>query len=107
MAQAAKIVAEKAAPRLLALVAEEVTREAVSRAAAQLGWSDIVVKAGGLAKAGRAVDGAKAPAVLLVDLADEAEPDVALGDLVKRCGPATRVLAIGTINDVALFRRRD
>ena len=105
MAQAAKIVAEKAAPRLLALVADEVTREAVSRAAAQLGWSDIVVKAGGLAKAGRAVDGAKAPAVLLVDLADEAEPDGVLGDLVKRCGPATRVLALGTTNDVTLFRR--
>ena len=51
------------------------------------------------------MDGAKAPAVLLVDLADEAEPDVALGDLVRRCGPATRVLALGTTNDVTLFRR--
>lgn len=105
MAQAAKIVTEKGAPRLLALVADEVTREAVSRAAAQLGWADIVVKAGGIAKAGKALDGAKAPTVLLVDIADEAEPDAALGDLVNRCGPATHVLAIGTTNDVTLFRR--
>jgi pilus assembly protein CpaE len=105
MAQAAKNVAEKGAARLVALVADEVTREAVSRAAAQLGWADVVVKAGGLAKAGKALDGGKSPAVLLVDLADDAEPDAALGDLVKRCGPATRVIAIGTVNDVTLFRR--
>ena len=43
--------------------------------------------------------------MLLVDLAEEAEPDAALGDLVKRCGPQTRVIAIGTVNDVTLFRR--
>ncbi|HXQ51178.1 MAG TPA: AAA family ATPase [Stellaceae bacterium] len=105
MAQAAKIVAEKAAPQLLALVVDEVTREAVSRAASQLGWTDVAVRAGGLAKAARAIDAAKAPQVLLVDFGDEAEPDAALGDLVKRCGPGTRVLAIGTLNDVTLFRR--
>ena len=43
--------------------------------------------------------------MLLVDFADETDPDAALGDLVKRCGPQTRVIAIGTINDVTLFRR--
>jgi pilus assembly protein CpaE len=105
MAQAAKLVAEKTAPRLVALVADEVTREAASRAAAQLGWTDAVVKAGGIAKAGRAIDGAHPPSVLLVDIADEAEPDAAIGDLARRCGPGTRVLAIGTANDVTLFRR--
>jgi pilus assembly protein CpaE len=105
MAQAAKIAAEKSAPQLLALVADEVTREAVSRAAAQLGWSDVAVRSGGLAKAARAIDAAKAPQVMLVDFGDDAEPDAALGDVVKRCGPGTRVLAIGTLNDVTLFRR--
>ncbi len=105
MAQAAKLTADMPAPRLVALVADEVTREAASRAAAQLGWTDAVVRAGGIAKAARALDSARPPAVLLVDLADEAEPDVAVGDLVKRCGSATRVIAIGTANDVTLFRR--
>lgn len=105
MAQAAKIAAEKAALRLVALVADDVTRETVSRAATQLGWNDAVVRAGGLAKAGRAVDPAKAPAVLLVDLAGEAEPDGAIAELAKRCGSATRILAIGTENDVTLYRR--
>lgn len=105
MAQAAKAVAEKGAPKLLALVADDVTREAVTRAAGQLGWSDVAVKAGGLAKAGKALDSAKIPAVLLVDFAEEAAPDAALGDLVKRCGQQTRVIAVGTTNDVTLFRR--
>jgi pilus assembly protein CpaE len=105
MAKAAKLAAETAGLKLMALVADEVTREAVSRAAAQLGWSDIVVKAGGVAKATRAIDGAKAPAVLLVDIAEDEQADGALGELVKKCGPATRVLAIGTMNDVTLFRR--
>jgi pilus assembly protein CpaE len=105
MAQAAKLVAENTAPRLVALVADEVTREAANRAASQLGWADAVVRAGGIAKAGRSIDSAHPPSVLLVDIADETEPDAAIGDLVKRCGPGTRVLAIGTANDVTLFRR--
>ncbi len=105
MAQAAKVVADKSALKLLALVADDVTKEAVTRAAAQLGWSDVMVRGGGLAKAGKALDGGKTPAVLLVDFADETDPDAALGDLVKRCGTQTRVIAIGTTNDVTLFRR--
>jgi pilus assembly protein CpaE len=105
MAQTAKIALEAASPRLVALVADEVTREATSRAAAELGWSDAVVRAGGLAKAARSIDPAHPPQVLLVDLGEETEPDAALAEIVSRCGPQTRVLAIGTVNDVALFRR--
>ncbi len=104
MAQAAKIVSDKASsPRFVALVADEVTREAASRAAVQLGWTDAVVRAGGLAKATRAIE--QAPDVLLVDVAGEEEPDAALSELIRRCGPGTRVIAIGTVNDVTLFRR--
>ena len=106
MAQTAKVIAEKSpALRLVALVADEVTREAASRAAAQLGWTDVAVRAGGLAKAARSIDPAKPPAIVLVDLGEEGEPDAQVDELVKRCGPQTRVLAIGTVNDVTLFRR--
>jgi pilus assembly protein CpaE len=105
MAQAAKIVVNiPPAVSLLALVADEVTREAASRAAAQLGWTDVTVQPGGLAKAARTLDPSKPPSVLLVDLAEETDPDAAIGDLVKR-SPQTRVLAIGSVNDVTLFRR--
>ena len=106
MAEAAKVIADKAAStKLVALLSDEVTREAVSRAAQQLAWNDAVVKAGGLAKAAKAIDPAKPPSLLLIDVHEEAEPDAIVGELVQRCGPATRVIVIGTINDVALFRR--
>lgn len=104
MAQAAKIITDNSAsPRLVALVGDEVTREATSRAAAQLGWGDAVVRSGGLAKAARAIE--PPPQLLLLDLAGEEEPDAAVGELARRCGPGTRIVAIGTVNDVTLFRR--
>jgi len=103
MAQAAKIVSDNTtSPRLVALVGDEVTREAASRAASQLGWGDAVVKSGGLAKAARVIE--PAPQVLLLDLAGEEEPDAAVGEIARRC-PGTRIIAIGTVNDVTLFRR--
>jgi len=106
MAQAAKIILNtQPSVSLLALVADEVTREAASRAAAQLGWTDVSVQPGGLAKAARSIEPTKPPSVLLVDLAEEADPDIAIGELAKRCGPQTRILAIGSVNDVSLFRR--
>jgi len=104
MAQAAKIVSDNSAsPRLVALAADDVTREAASRAAAQLGWGDAVVKSGGLAKAARAIE--PPPQVLLLDLAGEEDPDGAVGEISRRCGPGTRIIAIGTVNDVTLYRR--
>lgn len=106
MAEAAKVIADKpASTKLVALLSDDVTREAVSRAAQQLSWGDAVVKAGGLAKAAKAIDPAKPPNLLLIDVHEEAEPDAVVSELIQRCGPATRVIVIGTINDVALFRR--
>ncbi len=106
MAQAAKIAADgTAAPRLMALVADEVTREAASRAASQLGWGDAVVLAGGLAKAVRSLDPAKMPALLVVDISGEDEPDAAIDEIIQRSGTGTRIITIGTVNDVMLFRR--
>ncbi len=104
MAQAAKLATDNtASPRLVALVGDDVTREAASRAAAQLGWSDAVVKAGGLAKAARAIE--PPPQLLLLDLAGEEDPDGTVGEIARRCGPGTRIIATGTVNDVSLFRR--
>jgi pilus assembly protein CpaE len=106
MAEAAKIRSEsRESVRLLACLADEVTREAASRAAAQLGWAEAVVRPGGVAVATGAVDRNKPPQLLLVDLADATEPAQMVAQLMSRCGPATRVIAIGTVNDVTLFRQ--
>jgi pilus assembly protein CpaE len=88
----------------LAVVADDVTRETVSRVAAQQGWPHARVERGGIGAALAAVERA-APRLLLVDLSDAGEPVAALDALADRCPPDTAVLAIGAVNDVALYRR--
>lgn len=105
MAQAAKVMTAMGnASRLIACVADDVTREAVSRAAAQLGWTDAAVRDGGVATAPHTIDPNRPPAVLLVDLAGEESPVSAVADLIALCGQQTRIITLGAINDVGLFR---
>ncbi len=91
--------------RFVACVADDVTREAVSRAVAQLGWSNAKVRAGGLDVARRSIDITSPPGLVLVDLSDAGEPVEGMHELAQLCGPATRFLAIGSINDVSLYRQ--
>lgn len=105
MAQAAKVMSgTRDAVRFIACIADEVTREAVSRAAASLGWVDVTVRAGGIADAPHVIDRKRPPGLLLVDLSDHADPIPAVNQLIEVCGASTRILAIGAINDVGLFR---
>jgi pilus assembly protein CpaE len=106
MAEAAK--AEPASgsrPRFVACVADDVTREAVSRAVAQLGWSNAKVKAGGLQAAMKAIDVTMPPSLVLVDLAEASNPVEGMHELAQLCGPNTNFLAIGSVNDVSLYRQ--
>jgi pilus assembly protein CpaE len=91
--------------RFVACVADDVTREAVSRAVAQLGWANAKVRAGGIEEARRSIDITSPPALVLVDLSDAHEPLEGMHELQQLCGPATRFLAIGSINDVSLYRQ--
>lgn len=91
--------------RFVACVADDVTREAVSRAVAQLGWANAKVRAGGLDAARRSIDITAPPALVLVDLSDAHEPLEGMHELQQLCGPSTRFLAIGSINDVSLYRQ--
>ena len=89
---------------LLAVVADNVTRETVSRVAEQQGWPHARIERGGIGAALVAVEAA-APRLLLVDLSDAGDPVAALDALAEGCPPDMAVLAIGTVNDVALYRR--
>jgi pilus assembly protein CpaE len=105
MAKAAKAASSaKEGPRLVACIADEVTREAASRAAAGLGWSDAKVRSGGSASAAYEIDRKRPPQLMLVDLTDATDPAAAVAELIEVCGPQTRILAIGAVNDVGLFR---
>jgi pilus assembly protein CpaE len=91
--------------RFVACVADDVTREAVSRAVANLGWQNAKVRPGGIYAARRSIDITSPPRLVLVDLAESADPVEGLTELTQLCGPATRFLAIGAVNDVTLYRQ--
>ncbi len=104
--EAAKAVpAGSAAVRFVACVADDVTRETVSRAVASLGWSDAKVRAGGVETAGRAIDAHSPPTLMLVDVTEASNPVKELSDLAEALGPDTTLLAIGAVNDVSLYRQ--
>jgi pilus assembly protein CpaE len=91
--------------RFVACVADDVTREAVSRAVANLGWQNAKVRPGGIDAARRSIDITSPPRLVLVDLAESADPVEGLTELSQLCGPSTRFLAIGAVNDVSLYRQ--
>jgi pilus assembly protein CpaE len=91
--------------RFVACVADDVTREAVSRAVATLGWQNAKVRPGGIDAARRSIDITSPPRLVLVDLAESADPVEGLTELTQLCGPSTRFLAIGAVNDVTLYRQ--
>ena len=91
--------------RFVACVADDVTREAVSRAVANLGWQNAKVRPGGIDAARRSIDITSPPRLVLVDLAESADPVEGLTELTQLCGPSTRFLAIGAVNDVTLYRQ--
>ncbi len=91
--------------RFVACVADDVTREAVSRAVAHLGWQNAKVRPGGIDAARRSIDITSPPRLVLVDLAESADPVEGLTELTQLCGPSTRFLAIGAVNDVSLYRQ--
>jgi pilus assembly protein CpaE len=90
--------------RFIACVADDVTRETVSRAFVQLGWSSAKVRPGGLDAARKSIDITSPPKLLLIDLAEAADPIAGITDLMQLCSPSTRFLAIGAVNDVSLYR---
>jgi pilus assembly protein CpaE len=105
MALALKTALETSEPRLVAFLADDITRETVARLAAQLGWRDAVIGQGGIAAAAQAIDAAAPPGLLLIDISDNDDPLGAMDALAEICPPATRVVTVGTSNDIMLYRR--
>lgn len=90
---------------MLAVVADDATREAVRQAAAQLGWPQNRVREGGLAATIAHLQTHPAPAVLLVDVSDCDDVLAGMDALAEVCEPHTRVVVIGAANDVRLYRK--
>jgi pilus assembly protein CpaE len=97
--------ADTAECRTVACLVDAPTREMVSLLVAELGWRQAKVYEGGIARAVQALDPASPPGLLIVDVSDSADPMQALDELAEHCSPETKVLAVGTVNDIVLYRR--
>lgn len=88
----------------LACIGDEVTRETVNRVVSHLGHLDAKVRAGDLASARKAIDPKSPPDLMLLDISGSSDPVSALDEIMQLCPRTTRVLVIGSVNDVSLYR---
>lgn len=89
---------------LSAFVADDVTRLTLTRLVAERRWRDASAELGGIEATHRHFEKGAACDLLIVDLSDSADPLGAINGLADVCEPGTRVIALGTANDVKLFR---
>lgn len=90
--------------RVMAFLCDDVTRQTVTRIAAEAGWRQPLVEGGGVEAAIMHLGGGLSPDLLFVDLSDSANPLADVNALADVCDPGTRVIAFGTTNDVKLYR---
>ena len=91
-------------PPFLAFVADAATETAINDCATQLAITHFRVQRGGIAKAIQYLEAERSPAFLIVDISDVDLPVSKVQDLAEVCEPAVTVIAIGTNNDVGLYR---
>ncbi|WP_194745478.1 AAA family ATPase [Thermaurantiacus tibetensis] len=80
------------------------SRRAIAMAAAARGWDAPEVVDGGLDAAHARLAAGAAPGFLVIDLSASRAPLPEVDALAELCDAETRVIAIGTRNDVALYR---
>jgi pilus assembly protein CpaE len=87
-----------------AFICDEMSSQILLPVVSERGWSPDLIFSGGVASAVRALGGMPCPEFLIVDLSDSEDPRADMQALADVCEPGTVVLALGTINDVTLYR---
>lgn len=87
-----------------AFITDDSTIKALSPIVAEYGWSTDRIQGGGIANAVRSLSVMTSPEFLVVDLSDSDDPRGDINALAEVCEPGTVVLAVGTQNDVSLYR---
>jgi len=88
----------------LAVVGDEVTRAVMIGVAFDNGWSEDQVLEGSATQAAEALSAIPTPEKLVIDLSGSADPLADIEALAQVCMADTRVIALGEINDVQLYR---
>lgn len=87
-----------------AFVCDDATHAALGEVVKDHGWSEDRIQSGGIANAVRSLTVMRSPEFLIVDLSESSDPRGDINALAEVCEPGTVVLAIGTTNDVTLYR---
>lgn len=87
-----------------AYVTDTETGKLIEPLAQEHGWQAERIHKGGIANAVRSLSVMRSPEFLIVDLSESEDPRADINALADVCEPGTVVLAIGSTNDVKLYR---
>lgn len=90
--------------QLAAFLSDPETRSVVQAVVADR-WPNAVLQDGGLSAALGALSQNPSPPVLIVDISGSDDPNAGARSLLALCDATTRVIAIGTVNDIDYYRR--
>ncbi|MAF50337.1 MAG: hypothetical protein QGH73_13060 [Rhodospirillales bacterium] len=90
---------------IFAAIEDEVTQSCVARIAEEFGWSGAAVTSGGIGDCIEHLNGRPTPNYLIVDVSGASDPLADLDRLASICDTDVGVLALGTENDVQLYRK--
>ncbi len=91
-------------PEFLAAVQDPETFEAAVACAKGQGWPAGTVVSTDIATVIQAVSRGRVPAIMIADTDNVDDPAAAITQLVKVCGSRSRILTIGSANDVGFYR---
>lgn len=87
-----------------AYLCDDETTQALVPVLNERDWAPSLIKTGGIESAIRTLATTGSPTFLIVDLSNSANPQDDMNALAEVCEPGTMVIAVGTQNDVTLYR---
>lgn len=88
-----------------AFAADEVTAQTIARVAEARGWPADSVQAGGIDAAARTLAVLPSPHLLVLDISETPDPLADLAALDDLIDPHSRVIVLGTLNDIGFYRQ--
>lgn len=88
----------------MAFASDQVTHACLVQVAGELGWPESSVLEGTMIEAIAALSGVATPQVLVMDLSESSDPVADISALAEVCDEGTRVITLGQVNDVNLYR---
>lgn len=104
MNTATDMISKDTSNQFAAFVCDPGTTETLVPILSEHEWPLDCVSTGGIENAIRVLGASPSPRYLLVDLSEASDPRADINALAEVCEPGTSVIALGTINDVALYR---